>query len=163
MRFKALLLSRVAGGLLALVLSLAAGAAPILPGAVFPALALEDQHGRTVSTSANTRLVLFAADKAASDLINEVLAARPAGVLDGLGAVYFADISAMPALVTRMFALPALREMPFAVGLGREAGQLADLPRQKGAATIVRLVDGKVASIEYARNVGQLMQAIGLK
>ena len=79
MRFKALLLSRVAGGLLALVLSLAADAAPILPGAVFPALALEDQHGRTVSTSANTRLVLFAADKAASDLINEVLAARPAG------------------------------------------------------------------------------------
>jgi hypothetical protein len=69
----------------------------------------------------------------------------------------------MPALVTRMFALPALREMPFAVGLGREAGQLADLPRQKGAATVVRLVDGKVASIEYARNVGQLMQAIGLK
>lgn len=163
MRFKALLLSRVAGGLLALVLSLAAGAAPILPGGVLPALALEDQHGRMVSTSASTRLVLFAADKAASDLINEVLAARPAGVLDGLGAVYFADISAMPALVTRMFALPALREMPFAVGLGREASQLADLPRQKGAATVVRLVDGKVASIEYARNVGQLMQVIGLK
>ena len=81
MRFKALLLSRVAGGLLALVLSLAADAAPILPGAVLPALALEDQHGRTVSTSANTRLVLFAADKAASDLINEVLAARPAARL----------------------------------------------------------------------------------
>lgn len=163
MRFKVLLWSRVTGGLLALALSLAVDAAPVLPGAVFPVLALEDQHGKTVSTSASTRLVLFAADKAASDLINEVLAARPAGVLDGLGAVYFADISAMPALVTRMFALPALREMPFAVGLGRDANQLADLPRQKGAATIVRLLDGKVVNIEYARNAGQLMQAIGLK
>ena len=92
-----------------------------------------------------------------------MLAAQPAGVLDTLNAVYFADISGMPALVTRMFALPALREMPFAVGLGRDATQLADLPRQKGAATIVRVADGKVATIEYARNAGQLMQAIGLK
>ena len=117
------------------------------------------------SLAMNPKVMLFDEPTSALDpeMINEVLAARPAGVLEGLGAVYFADISAMPALVTRMFALPALREMPFAVGLGREAGQLADLPRQKGAATVVRLVDGKVASIEYARNVGQLMQAIGLK
>jgi len=150
-------------GLVALILPLAAGAAPLAPGASLPPLSLEDQHGKTVATRAATRIVLFAADKAASDLINEVLVGQPAGVLDTLNAVYFADISAMPALVTRMFALPALREMPFAVGLGRDASQLADLPRQKGAATILRLADGKVAAIEYAHNAGQLKQAIGLK
>lgn len=155
--------SRLLAGLVALMLPLAAGAAPLLPGASLPSLSLEDQHGKTVSTRAGTRIILFAADKAASDLINEVLAAQPDGVLDTLNAVYFADISAMPALVTRMFALPALREMPFAVGLGRDAAQLADLPRQKGAATIMRVADGKVATIEYARNASQLMQAIGLK
>ncbi|MDD2990302.1 MAG: hypothetical protein PHI64_15215 [Zoogloea sp.] len=149
--------------LVGLALPLVAGAAPVLPGNPLPALSLEDQHGKLVSTRADTRTVLFAADKAGSDLINEVLAAQPEGVLATLKAVYFADISAMPALVTRMFALPALREMPFAVGLGRDAAQLADLPRQKGAATILRVADGKVTAIEYAHNAGQLMQAIGLK
>ncbi len=155
--------SRLLAGLVVLILPLAAGAAPLVPGTSFPPLSLEDQHGKTVSTRADTRIVLFAADKAANDLINEVLAAQPAGVLGTLNAVYFADISAMPALVTRMFALPALREMSFAIGLGRDATQLADLPRQKGAATILRLADGKVATIEYAHNAGQLKQAIGLK
>lgn len=155
--------SRLLAGLVVLILPSAASAAPVIPGAALPSLSLEDQHGKTVSTRADTRIVLFAADKAANDLINGVLATQPAGVLGTLNAVYFADISAMPALVTRMFALPALREMSFAVGLGRDATQLADLPRQKGAATILRVDDGKVIAIEYAHDTGQLKQAIGLK
>ncbi|MCK6395773.1 hypothetical protein [Zoogloea sp.] len=163
MKFEGAARSRLFAGLVALVIPLVAAAAPVIPGASLPSLALEDQHGKVVTTRAGTRIVLFAADKAASDLINEVLLAQPAGVLDGLQAVYFADISAMPALVTRMFALPALREMPFAVGLGRDSAQLADLPRQKGAATILRVDDGKVSRIDYARTAEQLTQAIGLK
>lgn len=163
MKFNGSIRFRLLAGLFTVTLPLIAGAAPVAPGLAFPVLTLDDQHGKKVGPGADTRIVLFAADKAASDLINEVLAAQPAGVLDSLNTVYFADISAMPALITRMFALPALREMPFSVGLGRDKEQLADLPRQKGAATILRLADGKVTTIEYARNASQLVQALGLK
>ena len=163
MKFTESIVSRLLAGMFALALPFAAISAPLVTGASVPALVLEDQHGKKVSIEAGTRIVLFAADKAASDFVNETLAAQPAGVLDRLNAVYFADISAMPALITRMFALPALRELPFAVGLGREAGQLADLPRQKGAVTLLRMADGKLVSVEYARDAGQLRQTMGIK
>ena len=70
--------------LLVLLLPLAAVAAPLVPGTQVPALVLEDQHGKTVSVGAGTKIVLFTADKAASDFANEVLGAQPAGVLERL-------------------------------------------------------------------------------
>lgn len=159
---RGILRPRLAAALLALIAPLAATAATLEAGAPLPPLALEDQHGKAVIVGAGTRLVIFAADKAASDLINEVLAAQPDGVLTRLGAVYLADISGMPALVTRMFALPALRAMPFAVGLGRDAAQLADLPRRKGAATLLRIDAGRIAGVDYATSPERLRQALGL-
>ena len=69
--------------LLVLLLPLAAVAAPLVPGTQVPALVLEDQHGKTVSVGAGTKIVLFTADKAASDFANEVLGAQPAGCWSG--------------------------------------------------------------------------------
>lgn len=147
----------------ALLLGAGAMAAPLAPGAVFPVLNLEDQHGKALAVSSSTRVVLFAADKAASDLVNALLAAQPAGVLDRLHAAYLADISAMPAVITRMFALPALRALPFRVGLAREASLLADVPRQRGAVSVVRLSEGRVDNIGFASDEAQLKSALGLQ
>jgi hypothetical protein len=108
-------------------------------------------------------VVLFAADKAASDLANALLAAQPAGVLDRLQAAYLADISAMPAVITRMFALPALRALPFRVGLARDASLLADVPRQRGAVSVIRLSEGRVDRIDFASDEVQLRSALGLQ
>ena len=90
---------------LALALPLGALAAPLIAGSSLPPLSLEDQHGKAVSVPAGTRVIVFAADKAASDLANEVLGNEKPGVLERLQAVYVADISGMPSLVTKMFAL----------------------------------------------------------
>lgn len=144
-------------------LPVASLAAPYGVGSPPPALSLEDQHGRQVSVMPETRIILFAADKAASDLANEVLGNEKEGVLARLQAVYLADISGMPALVTKLFALPAMRALPFSIGLAREAGLLADLPRQKGAVTVMRLADGKVGKVEHAADATQLKQMLGLR
>lgn len=148
--------------LFCLGLSFGALSAPLATGSPAPALTLEDQHGKPVAVTPATRLVLFAADKAASDLASEVLGQEKTGVLTRLQAAYLADISAMPSLVTRMFALPAMRELPFSIGLTRDAAVLADLPRQKGAVTVIRLADGQVGSVDYARDSAQLKQLLGL-
>ncbi len=148
---------------LAMGLPLASLAAPYGIGSALPAFSLEDQHGKPVSVQPDTRLVIFAADKAASDLANEVLGNEKEGVLERLQAVYLADISGMPALVTRMFALPAMRGLPFPIGLAREAGVLADLPRQKGAVSVIRLGDGKVSRVDHAQDATQLKTLLGLR
>lgn len=144
-------------------LPLWAGAALLVPGSPAPLMALEDQHGKPIAVGAATQIIVFAADKKASDFVNQVLAAQNPAVLDRLQAVYVADISAMPGVITRMFALPKLRELPFAIGLVREAVQAADLPRQVGAATVLRLQGGKVNTVEYAKNADQLRSMLGLE
>ena len=110
----------------------------------------------------DTRILLFSADRAASDLANEVLGRQAAGALERRKVVYVADISGMPSLVTRMFALPAMRALPFPIGLARESAVLADLPRQKAAVTVIRLADGKVQGMDHAKDTAQLKQMLGL-
>jgi hypothetical protein len=91
----------------------------------------------------DTRLVMFAADKAASDLANEVLGNEKEGVLERLQAVYLADISGMPALVTRCSPCPRCAPCPSDRPRpgSRRAGRP---PRQKGGVSVIRLADGKV-------------------
>lgn len=138
------------------------GAVPIDAGAPWPMLELSDQHDKPVRIGPAVRLVIFAAEKPVSDLVTRVLGAQGSNTLERAGAVYVADISAMPSIVTRMFALPKLRELPFQIGLAREAATVADLPRRPGAATLLTLKDGQVTQVRYVQTEAELRQALGL-
>ena len=141
-------------------------AAPLVPGAPTPTITVQDQHGKPVRVDASTQRLLFTAERGVNDMVSKVLAAQPVGVLDRQQAVYVADITAMPSIVTRLFALPRMRELPFSMGLVRDAAQVAqvaDIPRQPGAATVLRFEDGKLIEILLARNEHQLRAALGLE
>lgn len=143
----------------------AADAAPLATGAAMPTLSLNDQHDKPVELSPSTRWVVFTAEKASSDMVNTVLSAEPAGVLARLQLVYAADISGMPAVITRLFALPKLRDLPFAIALVRDTNQLAqvaDIPRQAGSATLLRLAQGRVVQVATVREAAELRTLLGL-
>jgi hypothetical protein len=148
--------------LVAALQALTANAAPLAPGHALPDLTLQDQHEQRFDVPSRTRFVLFAADKTASELAISVLAAAPKGRVDELGIRYIADISAMPAVITRMFALPALRKQAFQVGLARDAAPVADFPRQSGAVTVIRMLDARIAEISFVRDAATLRQRLEL-
>ncbi|MBG6082174.1 NADPH-dependent ferric siderophore reductase [Rubrivivax gelatinosus] len=140
-----------------LALAGAAGAATVAPGAPLPALALQDQNERPWSVAPGTRRLVFAADRAGSELVQSALGADGAQRLAAARAVYVADIHAMPALVTRLFALPALRSRPYPVGLVRDDQAAAELPRRAGQATVLELdAQGAVAAVHYAADAAAL-------
>lgn len=132
-----------------LCLPLWAGAAPLAEGAAWPALTLKDQHDQPVLIDAATRKVIFVTERSVTDHVTAVLGTDGKTTLAQARAVLVADISAMPAMVTRLFAVPALRELGFSVALAREAGAVADLPRRKGAATVLTLDNSKVTQVQY--------------
>jgi len=149
----------------ALTLPLSADAAPLTEGSAMPTLSLNDPHDKPAAVSPQTRWVVFTAEKPVSDMVSAVLAAEPAGVADRLRLVVVADISGMPALVTRLIALPKLRELPFPIALVRDAAQVtqvADIPRVKGAATVLRLDNGRVAQLATIRLADELRSLLGL-
>jgi hypothetical protein len=149
---------------LALVLAapLCALAGPIEPGRPLPVLHLKNQHDQDWNISASTRLVVFAAGRKASNLALAVLGAQHKGFLESRHAVYLADMSKMPSLITRTFALPALREQPFEVGVSLDEFVLAGWPRQDDAVTIIGLEGGRVTHFQYANSEAQLRTALGL-
>lgn len=130
-------------------------------GDLFPAIPLADQHGEPVSVPGPSRLLLMAFDKQASDLVYAVLEDRSADYLDQQAAQFVADISAMPGLVTRMFALPKMRRRPYPIVLAEDAALLAFVPRQTAQVTVVRLQGGRVAEIDFAASDSGLLRFLG--
>jgi hypothetical protein len=148
-----------------LCLPLWAGASPLEAGAAWPTLTLNDQHDQPVLFDATTRKVIFVAEKSVIDQVTAVLGAHGKTSLAQVRAVLVADISAMPAMVSRLFAVPAMRELGFSVALAREAGAVTDLPRRKGAATVLTLDNSRVTQVQYLSNellAAQLPGLIGL-
>jgi hypothetical protein len=114
---------------------------------------LEDQHGKTHAVDASVKAILFSRDMEGGDFLKIGLADVEPGYLEARGAVYVADISAMPRLVARMFAIPAMRDRPYPMLLDRDGEATARLPGEKGRATILSLDQLVVERIEHVAEV----------
>lgn len=134
--------------------------AAVRVGQPLPALALTDQHDKAWQVPAHARLVLFAAGRKASNLVQAVLENEPSDFLAQQRAAYLADMSKMPAFATRMFALPSLREMPFVVGVSLTESTLANWPREADAVTLIELSGGVVTRLAYAKTPTELRAAL---
>lgn len=76
---------------------------------------LEDQYGEAVMIAPDTRLLLVASSRKAADVANEALEALPEGFLASHTALYVADVSRMPKMITRMVMVPAMRSAHYRV------------------------------------------------
>lgn len=121
---------------------------------------LLDQHDRPAAIDESTRLVLFTRDMGASDAVAEALGDAGAARLAAAGAVWVADISRMPRVITRFFALPAMRKRPYVMVLDRDGKATAALPQTKGRVTLLRLDRLRVTEIAFADDAGQVLRAL---
>ncbi|PMY31110.1 FAD/FMN-containing dehydrogenase [Pseudomonas sp. GW456-L14] len=111
---------------------------------------LLDQFDQAYSLDGQARTLLVARSMDGAKLVNAALQDRPAGYLEARHTVFVADIQRMPAVIARMFAVPAMRDYGYRVMLDRD-GRVA--PRYAGAVDKVlwlQLDDGRlVAQREY--------------
>ncbi|MCP8633291.1 FAD/FMN-containing dehydrogenase [Pseudomonas mosselii] len=85
---------------------------------------LLDQYDQPYSLGSDTRILLVARDMDGAKLMKAALAEQPKGYLEARNAVFVADIQRMPALISKLFAIPAMRDYSYRVLLDRE-GQVA--------------------------------------
>ena len=134
--------------------------AQVIVGQALPAVSLTDQHDKPWQITSGTRLVIFAAGRKASNLIQTVLQALPKDQLTRRNALYLADMSKMPGFITRTFALPALKEMPYSMGVSLDEATLAAWPRQADAVTLIELDQGLIKRISYVATEADLKAAL---
>jgi len=118
-------------------------------------ISLLDQFEKPLNVTAETKVLLFSRDMDGGEIIQAAFAdtpddQRPANL------VYVADISGMPSLIAKYVAVPKMQDYPFTLGLDREGEITAAFPVVKGQATIIKLNDLKIQSIEFAQDAKML-------
>ena len=134
--------------LLALLFVGAEQVATLTPGSTLAPLTLTDQHDVAMTVGPQVRVVLFTRDMDGGDLVKEALAEH-ATLLDSAQAVYVSDISGMPSIVARLFALPAMRKRPYRMLLDRDGTATAAIPSAKDKVTVLHLTDLRIDAIGY--------------
>ena len=146
-----------------LLFSVNAVADTVQVGQVLPTIALQNQHGKPVKVTNEVKTILFAVEKAPSDLINAFLMKQDATFLAQQKAYFVADISGIPAFVTSMFAIPKMKKRPYDILLAKDAAQVAFIPRKKNRVSVLNVVAGKVQAVDFVENMEQLKQAFAVK
>ena len=148
--------------LLGLLVPLAAGADVYSVGNEIEPFSIEDQHGQTHQLDASVEAVLFSRDMKGGDLIKAALADVSPSFLEQHHAVYLADISGMPGLIARMFAIPKMRRRPYPMLLDRDGSPSEKFPDVEGKATVVSLAKLRVTAIQHFTTADDLMRALGI-
>jgi hypothetical protein len=148
--------------LILLLLPAFVSAAPLDTGNPMPVLTLKDQNDITRTIDADTRLLIFSAERDVSALVETALADQTAEALAAAGIQYVSDISGMPGMVTSMIALPKMRKRPYPMLLGREAEETAMLPRDPGKVTLIRSEGGTITGVQFIGDAATLRAALGI-
>ena len=130
---------------------------PLGPGSMIT-YTLPDQFGRSHTLSAGTRILIFADSQKGARLVESVLSPHPKGFLESHHAVYLADVSAMPGVIFRLFALPAMRKSPYPILLLKNAkmGKRLAKTAADGKVTILTLNKRRVRKIEVTADISTI-------
>jgi hypothetical protein len=152
-------MSNSAIAVLAVAISLTAthaNADPYVVGDRIAAFTLEDQHGKVFSLDGGVTLLLFNRDMDGGKLIKQALEDTSTDLLPSRGAVYVTDISGMPRLVAKMFAIPSMRKRPYTMLLDRDGTTTAQLPYAEGQATLIFLRDFEVTRVRHVSTAAEI-------
>lgn len=81
---------------------------------------LADQFDKIQNVDENTKVLIFAHDMEGNDIVEKAFEPYDGAKLAELNVVFLADISGMPSLIGKLFALPAMRDRAYPIMLDRE-------------------------------------------
>lgn len=154
-------LAFAAAALLAACASPSAPPEPYAEGDRLAPFELEDAHGTTHRVGPSLRTLLFARDMDSQDVAHAVLAEASPALLRERETAYVADISGMPGVITRLFALPEMRERSYTMLLDREGELTERLPFEAGRVTLLRLgPDLRILRVRHLGEAAALREAL---
>ena len=120
-----------------------------------PAFQIQDQFEKKQTIKADAKNIIVAGDRDASEVIRDYLLKKEKGFLESKNSYYVADISGMPSLITKFFALPKMRDYPFSILLVDEE-QSKSFTKKEGQITVYSVENGKVSNVKYITTAEEL-------
>ena len=121
---------------------------------------LLDQYDQPFTLDDRTTTLLVARDMDGAKLLKQAMADQPKGYLEARRAVFVADIQRMPALIAKMFAVPAMRDYSYRVLLDRESRVASRYPGAEGAVLWLQLKDGRLLARHEYIQAAELREAL---
>lgn len=107
---------------------------------------LVNQFGEPFKGQDSMELVMLVAGMKVKNMVRETQSDIDASCLQEGRVVYLANISGMPKLVSKLIAVPRLRDLPYPVWLDYAGDTTTGLPFKKGQVTLVSLDHGRQSS-----------------
>lgn len=121
---------------------------------------LNDQHDTAFTLDASTRVLLAAGDMDGAKLVKAAVADQPKGYLEARHAVFVADIQRMPAIISKLFAVPAMRDYSYRVVLDREGQVVPQYAVGENQVLLLQLDNGKLVQKQSFSDAEALRKAI---
>jgi len=124
-------------------------------------LKIKDQNEVEKVIDTNVKTILFASDKSTSDMLRDYLLplSEKENILEKNSAVYVADISGMPSLISKFIALPKMKKYPFSVLLLDDTNK-DNFVKEDGKIIVYSLENGKVVKIDKISTKEELAKFI---
>lgn len=135
-------------------------AVPYTVGQSVSPLELEDQHGNRTTLKEMPKTLIMAYEKGTGATVNEYLNAQDKGYLKKYNAAFVADISQMPGLVTKLFALPKMRKYIHTVLLIQDEQQGLKFPSKEEKITVMKFRDNLLTEVKFITTSSELKAAI---
>lgn len=128
-------------------------------GDSIPTFSIKDQFEKAQTIKEDTKIILVAADKGTSEILRDYLLKKEKGFLESKKAYYLADISGMPSLIAKFFALPKMKKYPFSILLLDEKNK-DKFSKKEDHITIYTITDKKVSDIKYIKTAEELAEVL---
>ncbi|MEN5387532.1 hypothetical protein ABE179_06275 [Aliarcobacter skirrowii] len=134
---------------LATLLALGLNAASLNIDSSIVDIKIKDQFDKVHTLNEGVKTILFASDKSTSDMLRDYLLplSEKENILEKNGAVYVADISGMPSLISKFIALPKMKKYPFSILLLDDSNK-ENFVKEDGKIIVYSLENGKVVKID---------------
>lgn len=124
-------------------------------GDSIPTFEIKDQFEKAHKISMDSKTILVAGDKGTSEILRDYLLSKEKGFLETNKTNYVADISGMPSLIAKWFALPKMKKYPFSILLVDEE-QTKSFTKKEDNITVYTLTEGKVSDVKFIKTAEEL-------
>lgn len=112
---------------------------------------LPDQFNKMHTIPDNVQMIIVSFEKDTGKMVNEFLESKQADFLQKHNAVFIANISGMPSIITKLFALPKMRDYKHTILLIYDENDKRFLKKDE-VSTVYTLKDGIIKSINFIKN-----------
>ncbi len=112
---------------------------------------LPDQFNKMHTISDDTQTLIVSFEKDTGKMVNEFLASKEADFLQKHHAVFIANISGMPSIITKLFALPKMQDYKHTILLIYDENDKRFLQKDE-LSTVYKIENGVVKDIQFVKD-----------